>query len=108
QCSVENVFPLPQLTIYQLDGVRPRSLERARLLPNVTHLRNGAFSVSVTAFIEDRELMAQLDPRNTRGGQLGPTMFECLVEQDVLRHELRKRTLYTPSYGEHCHPYISI
>lgn len=124
ECSVQNVFPLPELTIYQMDGQRPKSLENPRYAQNVTKLANGAFSVSVKAFIEDTELFPQTtaaaavtaaatgangaNGRNSgsSGGivgaasnqqsQLAPsTVFECLVSQEELRHELRKRTQYT-------------
>lgn len=111
QCAVHNVFPLPELTIYQVlsDGLRPRSLENARLAQNITQLSNGAFDVSVTAYIEDIELLQQQQqPQYKQHNQQAqtklpmkptPTTFECLVSQDELRHELRKRTRYTITFG---------
>lgn len=106
QCSVNNVFPLPELTIYQVlnDGLRPRSLTNARYSQNITQLPNGAYYASVTAVIEDTELLLEQThhPRSLHHapGSYGPTMFECLVSQDEIRHELRKRTIYSPSSGK--------
>ncbi|KAJ6215850.1 hypothetical protein RDWZM_010350 [Blomia tropicalis] len=148
ECSVQNVYPLPELTIYQVetDGLRPRSLQNARLSQNITKLPNGAFSVSVTVYVDDTELLHQQQMRPTtmsptivslkqkqqqhphyyppnsgqfvfghhqsryhpnnqvtsasssmvNGHQIAPTIFECLVSQDEIRHEQRKRMLYTP------------
>lgn len=116
QCAVHNVFPLPELTIYQVlsDGLRPRSLENARLAQNITKLSNGAYDVSVTAYIEDIELLQQQQqqPKQQQHHQPQPqqqqpklpmkptpTIFECLVSQDELRHEIRERTRYTITFG---------
>lgn len=106
QCSVNNVFPLPELTIYQVlsDSQRPRSLKNARYTQNVTQLPNGAFSMSVTALIEDTELFhedqTRLNTVHTATKYTKPTTFECLVTQDVIRHELRNRTTYSPLIGK--------
>lgn len=61
KCAVNNVYPLPELSIYQIstDGLSPISLTNARIDQNITELANGAYSVSLTAFIEDSELLHQ-------------------------------------------------
>ena len=80
ECTVENVYPLPELTIYQVlggnnnnnggiggsigDGHRPRSLERARVQQNSTQLSNGAFRVSMILSIDDEDLL-MLSTSNT-------------------------------------------
>lgn len=122
ECSVENVYPLPELSIYQVLGdsnaknQRPRSLEKARIQQNSTQLSNGAFRVSMIVSIDDEDLFMMSDEELNSNDQLTittsrleqqptglipkPTMFECLVAQDELKHELRKSTLFIPNLGE--------
>lgn len=122
ECSVENVYPLPELSIYQVLGdsnaknQRPRSLEKARIKQNSTQLSNGAFRVSMIVSIDDEDLFMMSDEELNSNDQLTiatskleqhstglvpkPTMFECLVAQDELKHELRKSTLFIPNLGK--------
>ncbi|KAF7496713.1 hypothetical protein SSS_03488 [Sarcoptes scabiei] len=104
ECSVDNVYPLPELTIYQVldgDGIhsqRPRSLEKAHVHQNSTKLSNGAYRVSMTVSIDDEDLWAMSSSENAINNPYAnkPTIFECLVSQDELKHELRRNTIYQP------------
>ena len=123
QCSVENVYPLPELTIYQVlkDGASPRSLQNARLSNNITQMPNGAFRVTQTAFVEDAELLKNSFPQNSSPLKYHPNtvlrkpssnrnpngfdnheqgaIFECLVSQEEIDHDVRKRTTFLPLKG---------
>lgn len=87
-CKVNNVYPLPELTIYRVaqDGSHPRTLDIYRKEFKPTS--NGAYNASVSVFINDRELIQKY------GNE--PSIFECLVVLNEINHESRERLTYFP------------
>jgi len=118
QCSVENVYPKPELTIYLINrnGASPRTLQNARYETNSTRKPDGTFIARVTMIVEDSELLKN-SPQETSGHvkyhpatvlkKGGPhrdianreAHFECLVSQDEIKYEIKNRT-FLPLRGK--------
>lgn len=80
-CDIDQVFPVPEVSIYRLaklDGSHPDKL--AKLETRIERdVHTGLFHVQVTSILDDEELLTRRAPGQAHSTKDEPIYFECLI-----------------------------